>query len=148
MCSSRFSYGDLLFDDSHYLIKKLVQKQNLTCESMIEKTYFNNDERRLNKLKNICIHCGELGGKGFLLCTSELREHCLTGEYTCLPICVEYVDSGEKVETKGKKNLQEERKEKEQKANMKKKSAGSQNQKNFFLTYAGVEIKYPPTSKD
>lgn len=65
--SERFSCGDLLFDDGHLLSRVIVQKQNLTCESQIEKGYYNN-EGRAAKLEPICIHCGELSSdKSFLL---------------------------------------------------------------------------------
>ena len=38
--SSRFSCSDLLFDDSHYLSKVVLQRKNLTCETLIEKGYY------------------------------------------------------------------------------------------------------------
>ena len=64
--SNRFSCGDLLFEDSHHLSKVLVQQQALTCESRIEKGYFNHKDRKL-KLPDICIHCGEEGAEDSLL---------------------------------------------------------------------------------
>ena len=48
--SHYFSCGDLLFDDSHYLSKLVLKRKNLTCETPIEKGYYNNKDRRL-KLK-------------------------------------------------------------------------------------------------
>lgn len=45
--SGRFSCGDLLFPNNHHLSKVIVQKQNLTCESAIEKGYYNNEGRAL-----------------------------------------------------------------------------------------------------
>ena len=78
--TGRFSCGSLLFDDGHHLSKILVQKQNLTCESPIEKGYYNNKERKL-KLKDICVHCGEMGSKEFLLSLPEFQERCLTDGY-------------------------------------------------------------------
>ena len=41
----RFSYGSLLLDDGHHLSKILVQEQDLTCESPIEKGYYSNKEK-------------------------------------------------------------------------------------------------------
>ena len=94
--SGRFSCGSLLFDDGHHLSKILVQKQNLTCESQIERGYYNNKERKL-KLRDICVHCGEMGSKEFLLSLPELQERCLTDGYNCHPICVTYMQGGKKV---------------------------------------------------
>ena len=94
--TGRFSCGSLLFDDGHHLSKILVQKQNLTCESPIEKGYYNNKERKL-KLKDICVHCGEMGSKEFLLSLPELQERCLTEGYNCHPICVTCLQGGKKV---------------------------------------------------
>ena len=53
----RFSCGNLLFAEDHHLSIVLVQKQNLTRESHIEKAYYNDKEKNL-KLKDISIHCG------------------------------------------------------------------------------------------
>ena len=76
--SGRYSCGDLLFEDSDPLSKVLVQKLNLTCESQIEKGYYNNasDTRSLN-LKDICIHCGELD-------MNETGMHFSFGRISCL----------------------------------------------------------------
>lgn len=54
----RYSCGDLVFDDDHPVSKVIGQRQNLTCESAVEKAYFNHKERAL-KLQDVCIHCGE-----------------------------------------------------------------------------------------
>ena len=117
--ADRYSCGDLLFDDSHHLSKKLVQKQALTCESQIEKSYYNSTSRGL-KLKDICIHCGEMGGEGFLLDTDQLKKRCLSKGYKCYPICVICLDDGKKVEHNGPQNKLEARKEKEMMAKKKK----------------------------
>ena len=93
--SERYSCGDLLFDDSHRLSKVFVQKQALTCESQIEKGYYNNSERRL-KLKPICIHCGEGGSSDFLYCLPELQERNMTDGYNCFPFCTACISSGKK----------------------------------------------------
>ena len=123
--SGCFSCGDLLFDDSHPLSKVLVQKQNLNCESDIERGCYNHAERRM-QLKSICIHCGEMGRKGFLLEMPELRERCITKGYECFHVCVKVcLKRGKKIVNKGtKQNKTETRKEKERKEAMKK-SAGN-----------------------
>ncbi|KAL7550297.1 hypothetical protein ACHAWF_013536 [Thalassiosira exigua] len=115
--SGRYSCGDLLFDDGHPLSRVIVQKQNLTCESQIEKGYYGNKERSL-KLKPICIHCGEKGSKDFLLCQDELEMRCLTGGYKCFPICVGCIDAGKRVVNIGRKN---ELKAREERARLKSK---------------------------
>ncbi len=113
--SERFSCGDLLFDDSDPLSKVLVQKMNLTCESDIENGYYNNKSRAL-KLQDICVHCGEtedVGSAGtFLLGQHQLEERCLTGGYSCRPICVECLEMKRKVVTYGKKDESNARAEK------------------------------------
>ena len=104
------SCGDLLFDDMHPLNRILVQKQNLTCESPIEVSYFNHLQRRL-KLKDFCIRFGEIGGKSFLLGLHEFREHCLTDGYRCYPIYIPCLDSGLKVGRGRKKDEVQAKKE-------------------------------------
>ena len=126
--SERYSCEDLLIDDRHHLSKILVQKQALSCESQIEKSYYNNDGRTL-KLKKICIYCGEEGGEGFLLDTAQLQKRCLTRGYSCYPICVGCLDSGKKVLTHGKQHKQQERKEKQQKEAAKKAATAAGNKK-------------------
>ncbi|KAL7547981.1 hypothetical protein ACHAWF_011257 [Thalassiosira exigua] len=102
--SNRYSCGDLLFNDGHHLSRVLVQKQNMTCETQIERGYYNNVGRTM-KLKPICIHCGELSSDpSFLLGQKELEERCFTCRYTCFPICVLCLDNGKSVVTTGKKN--------------------------------------------
>ena len=64
--SFRYSCGDLVFDDDHPVSTVLGQRQAITCGSTIEKAYYNSKERAL-KLSDICIHCGEVGSKDFLL---------------------------------------------------------------------------------
>ena len=81
------SCGDLLFEDSHHLSKMLVQQQALTCESRIEKGYFNHKDRKL-KLPDICIYCGEEGVEDSLLCQPQLVERKLTAGKFCFPLCV------------------------------------------------------------
>ena len=90
--SGRFSCGDLLFDDNHPLSKVIVQKQSLTCESQIEKGYYNKIERAL-KLKDLCIHCGsqaddEEDDDTFLLRLPQLQERLMTDGYICYPMCI------------------------------------------------------------
>ena len=112
--SERYSCGDLLFDDEHHLSKVIVQKQSLTCESPIEKAYYNpnNHTDRKIKLKDICIHCGEGRPEDFLLRLPQLQERCMTDGYKCFPICISCIDSGKKVVKSGKKNALQERAEK------------------------------------
>ncbi len=110
--SHRYLCGDLLFDDNHHLSTILAQRKNLNCTSPIEKAYFKNSERRL-KLKSICFHCGAEAPLSYLLCMDQLREECMTGGFSCLPICRDCLGKGKKVETIGKKNMLEARKEKE-----------------------------------
>ena len=69
--SDRFSCGDLIFEDDDPLSKAVVQKKNLTCETRIERGYYNHRERAL-KLRALCVHCGEHGPTGtFLLVMSR-----------------------------------------------------------------------------
>ena len=109
--SSRFSCGDLLFDDTHHLSKILVQKQDLTCESRIEKAYFNHKDRKLT-LPDICIYCGEEGGDDFLLREPQLRVRRLTEGKNCYPICTDCLKCGRKVVKSGRKNVAKARSEK------------------------------------
>jgi hypothetical protein len=106
--SGRFSCGDLLFDDDHPLSKVIVQKQSLTCESQIEKAYYNKIERAL-KLKDLCIYCGsgaddEEEDDNFLLRLPQLQERLMTDGYVCFPICITCVKNGKKVVKVGKKD--------------------------------------------
>ena len=105
-----FSCGDLLFDDSHYLSNILVQKQSLTCESNIEKGYYHNKDRSL-KLKDVCIHCGEMGTESFLLRMPQLRQKNMTKGYNCFPICTACIGNGKAVVKGGKKEAIQARKE-------------------------------------
>lgn len=116
--SGRYSCGEILFEDSDPLSKVLVQKLNLTCESQIEKGYYNNasDTRSLN-LKDICIHCGELdmnetGMDAFLLRQDQLSELGVTNGYKCFPICVDCLKVKKlKIVTTGKKDVAKAREE-------------------------------------
>ena len=93
--SGRYSCGDLLFDDDHHLSKIVVQKQSLTCNSPIEKGYYNHKDRTI-KLKDICIHCGEFSpvDRNFLLTTEALRKQSKTDGYQCYQICVDCLKGG------------------------------------------------------
>ena len=108
--SDRFSCGDLLFEDDHHLSKVIVQKQSLTCESPIEKGYYNCEGRAL-KLKDICFHCGEKGAEDFLFGLQQLREKNMTGGYNSFPICVACIEKGKTPMKGGKKNELQARKE-------------------------------------
>jgi len=109
--SNRFSCGDLLFEDSHHLSKVLVQQQALTCESRIEKGYFNHKDRKL-KLPDICIHCGEEGAEDSLLSQPQLIERKLTGGKICFPISADCLKCGKTVLKTGRKDAMNVRKEK------------------------------------
>ncbi len=113
--SGCYSCGDLLFDDGHPLSRVIVQKQNLTCETPIERGYYDNKERSL-KLKPICICCGEKGSKEFLLGQEELEKRCLTGGYKCFPLCVGCIEAGKDVVKSGLRNELKARQERERKA--------------------------------
>ena len=112
--SHRFSCGDLLFGDSHYLSKVVLQRKNLTCEPPIEKGYYNNKDRRL-KLKKMCYHCGESGSTCFVFRVEQLREKNMTDEYNCYPICANCIESGKIVAKQGKPDKMQARKEKQAK---------------------------------
>ncbi len=113
--SYRYSCRDLFFNDDHPLSQVLVQKQNMMCETQIEKGYYNNVGRTM-KLKSICIHCGEMSSDlSFLLGQKELEERCLTRGFNCFPICVPCIEGGKRVETTGRKNELKAREERERK---------------------------------
>ena len=54
--------------------------------------------------------------RSFLLCQAELEERCLTGGFTCFPICVQCVEGGKGVVTSGRKNQLKARAERERMA--------------------------------
>ena len=87
-----------------------MQKKSRTCESQIEKGYYNNNERRL-KLKDICVHCGEMGAESFLLGLHQLRERNMTNRYKCLHICIACMGSGKKIVKIVSQDKQQARKE-------------------------------------
>ena len=80
-----------------------MQRKNLTCKSQIEKGYYNVKERAL-RLEPICIHCGKMESGDFLFEQNELEKRCLTGGYTCFPICANCLNNGKKPVTSGRKN--------------------------------------------
>ena len=49
------------------------------------------------KLKDVYVHCGEMGSNEFLLSLPELQERCLTKGGNCHPICVTCMQGGKKV---------------------------------------------------
>ena len=87
-----------------------MHKQSLTCESQIENGYYNNSERRL-KLKDMCVHFGEMGAESFLLRLHKLQERNMINEYKCLPICASCIGSGKEVVKTGSKYNQQAGKE-------------------------------------
>ena len=94
----------------------LAQKKNITCESPIEKGYYNNEGRML-KLREICIHCGEGGSSDFLLSLTQLQECCMTDGYNSFPICTACLVIGKKVVKGGKKDNMQARNDKIAKVN-------------------------------
>jgi hypothetical protein len=89
-------------------LRDCVQKQSLTCESQIEKAYYNKTERAL-KLKDLCIYCGsgaddEEDDDTFLLRLPQLQERLMTDGYVCFPMCLTCVKNGKKVVKAGKKD--------------------------------------------
>eukprot|EP00986_Skeletonema_menzelii_P017799 scaffold22121_cov69-Skeletonema_menzelii.AAC.2 len=89
--SERYSCGDLLFDDSDPLSKSLEVARYLFP----------------------LWRDGGTGSAGtFLLGQKQLEERCLTGGYTCRPICVECLEMKRKVVTFGRKDELKAREEK------------------------------------
>ena len=125
MVGHHYCCGDLIFEDSHPLSKILVQRENVSCLTMIEPGYYNVEKRQL-KLKDVCVHCGALDSNpsSYLLTTKELRQKCVTGGYPCRPICKECfrLKGATGVVKWGRKDVLQERKEKEQKQANKEKS--------------------------
>lgn len=54
LVSFRYSCRDLIFEDTHPLSKIHIHGEDMSCESRIEKSYYNIKERAL-KLREICI---------------------------------------------------------------------------------------------
>jgi hypothetical protein len=108
----RYSCGDLIFADNSAVGQVITQRQQLTCESRIEKAYYNTDERALD-LTDICIHCGNRGSKDFLLCQEELETRNMTGGKQCYPICIACIQEKKKpfAYPKKKTNTTQKRKE-------------------------------------
>ena len=96
--SLRYSCGDLVFDDDHPVSTFLGQHQAITCESTIEKAYYNIKQRAL-KLPDIYIHFGEGGSKDFFLGQTGLEERKKTGANKCYPIFIMCLEAGKKVIT-------------------------------------------------
>ena len=47
--------------------------------------------------RDICVHCGEMESKDFLLSLPELQERCLTEGCNYYPICMACMQGGKKV---------------------------------------------------
>ena len=90
----------------------LGQCVSLTCESPVEKAYYNYKGQAL-KLPDICIHCAEGGSTDFLFGQVDLEERGKTGGRQCYPICTLFLNAGNIVVTypKKKKNCTKKRKE-------------------------------------
>ncbi|KAL7552225.1 hypothetical protein ACHAWF_016995 [Thalassiosira exigua] len=113
--SFRYSCGDLIFDDDHPVGKVITQRQQLTCESKVERAYYNHDERAL-KVDDVCIHCGEEGSDNFLLRQAQLEARNMTGGKQCFPICLDCVEMKKKVLCYPKKKTNKSQKRKEDQA--------------------------------
>ena len=107
-----YSCGDLVFDDDHLVSKVLGQRVLLTCESPVERAYYN-DKGRTLKLPDICIHCAEGGSTEFLFGQAELEERGKTGGRQCYPICTLCLNAGKTVATYPKKKTNYTKKRKE-----------------------------------
>lgn len=64
-----------------------------SCESMIETSYHNSNERAL-KVKDICIICRDEGSNDFLYKFIEQQELNVTDGYVCYPISMDSLDRG------------------------------------------------------
>ena len=113
----RYSCGDLIFPDGHPTSKIIAQRINLTCESPIEKSYYDVDGRGFLAAP-ICIHCGEKGGSDFLFQQAELESMNKTGGKCCYPICKLCLNAGEKIETYKQKRTNQTQKRTEDRANI------------------------------
>ena len=123
----RFSCGDLIIPEEHPTAKIIAQRINLTCESMIKKSYYSVDGREL-KTVPICIHCGEKGGSDFLFQQAELENKNKTDGRQCYPICELCLNEGKKVVVYGEKkktNLLRREKRKEDRARANKEAEAS-----------------------
>lgn len=112
----RYSCGDLIFSDEHPTSKIIAQRVNLTCESMIEKSYYNVERRGL-KTDPICIYCGEKGDSDFLFQQAELESMRKSGGNKCYPICKLCLNDGKKVVAYSKSRTNQTQKRKEDRAN-------------------------------
>ena len=110
--SFRYSCGDLAFDGGHSVSKVLAQRQSISCESPVEKAYYNTPDRGL-KFADVCIHCGEIGSTDFLLRQGELEQRNKTDGKQCYPICTPCLDAGKKIMTYPKKKTRQSQKRKE-----------------------------------
>ena len=63
--SHMYSCGDLIFKDDEASGKVITQRLNLSCESPIEKCYYNTEGRAF-QTPDICIHCGAGGSSDFI----------------------------------------------------------------------------------
>lgn len=88
-----FVCGKLLFDDNETVGVKIAQRQDLSCDSPIEKAYYNPRKGRSTFVTpDLCIHCGKSHS---LLRIEDLRNkgH-VTDDLDRYPICVPCLDLG------------------------------------------------------
>ena len=111
----RYSCGDLIFPDDHPTAKIITQRVNLTCESKIEKEYYNPGERELVTV-DVCIHCGDEGGSDYLYKQKELESMNKSGGKQCYPICKLCLAEGKKIVSYTKKKTNQVQKRKENQA--------------------------------
>ena len=129
--SSRFSCGDLFFEDDHHLSKVILQRKDLTCKLPIEKGYYNNDDRKL-KLKSPCYHCGESGSTSYMFGLEELGEKSLADGYSCYSIFTNCMPAGKGVVKHGKQDNMQARNESENSQGEIKRRAEEQEQYNLW----------------
>jgi hypothetical protein len=109
---SGYSCGDLIFDGDHPISQVISIRQQFTCQSKVETSYYNVDGRSF-KTTPVCIHCGETGGGEFLYQQTELEVRNKKGGKKCYPICIDCLGEGKQIMhySKSKANQQQKRKE-------------------------------------
>ena len=114
--SHMYSCGDLIFKDDEASGKVITQRLNLSCESPIEKCYYNTHGRAF-ETPDICIHCGAGGSSDFIFGQKQLEDRKKTGGRKCYPICKVCFEAGEDILKYPKKKTNQAQKRKEVAAN-------------------------------
>ena len=110
--SHMYSCGDLIFKDDEQSGKVISQRSNLSCESPVEKSYYNIAGRSL-KTADICIHCAAEGSSEFILGQKQLEELNKTGGKECYPICKVCFEAGKQIVNHPKKKATQSQKRRE-----------------------------------